>query len=309
MKYLLIAVTLFFFEKSIAQSDKNDSTKIVSDSSEKKESCFKVEATYLSNATFNGRSDSALTPYLSPTFGYYSKYGFHIESSLSYLSNSESRIDNYSFEAGYDADITDKLSASISASKIFNNTNSTSILSGIGGTINCDLSYDLGFISISAGGEIAFSSRTDYAVNMELNKEFSFGEKNNKWVVAPTASASASTLHFYEDYTSKKVRIKTRKGNPLATVTTSTTISNLNANKLTLLNYDFAVPVSYNTNIWKFYFTPTFSIPQNQINTITTTVIYLKNKPPRTSYEDSTPDSELSLKSRFTAEVGITYKL
>ena len=237
MKYLLIAITFFSSNIAIAQSDNVNSTIIKTDSSEKKESNFKVGASYLTNSTFNGRSDSATTPYVSPTLGYYNRYGFHIESSLSYLANSESRIDNYSFEVVYDADITDKLSTSISASKIFNNTDNTSILSGLGGTINGDLSYDLGFISISAGGEIAFSSRTDYAVNLELNKEFSFGEKNNKWTIEPTASASASTLHFYEDYTSKKVRIKTRKGNPLATITTSTAISNLNANKLMLLNF------------------------------------------------------------------------
>ena len=309
MKPLTLAIGVLFFFYTSAQSNKADSVKIKTDSTEKKESSFKAVLSYLTNSTFNGRSDSAATPYFSPVIGYYSKYGFHIETSLSYLANSQSRIDNYAISAGYDVDIMDNLSASLSVDKNFNNINSTSIVSGVGGTISGDLSYDLDFISISAGAAISFSNKNDYSVNMGLNKEFSFGNKNNKWTITPSASASASTLHFYEEYTNRKIKKINKKGNPTAdTITTITTISNRNVNKLTLLNIDLAAPIAYGIKKWGFSFSPTLSIPQNSIHTITTTVVSFKNKPSQTTKEISTPDTELNLRDLFFVEMGVSYK-
>lgn len=51
-----------------------------------KASYFKARIDYLSNSIYNGRKDSMVLPYYSPSLGYYDKGGFYISGTVSYLS-------------------------------------------------------------------------------------------------------------------------------------------------------------------------------------------------------------------------------
>lgn len=292
------------------QTNKVDSSKTTADSSEKKTSYFKISAAYINNATYNGRSDSGSTPYLTPTIGYYNKHGFYVSAGLSYLANANSSIDNYSLDAGYDFDIIDNLSASISANKTFYNSNSTSIKSDVAGAISGSLSYDLfEIVSINAGADVVFASKKDYSLNLGLEHEFSFEEKNNKWTVTPTVTANASTLNFYEGYTNRRVKKAAKKGNPQAvSISTVTSVSNRNVNQPTLLDFELSAPIGYGGKKWGLAFSPTLAIPQNPIHTVTTTITTLKNGIIKSKKADTTQGTELHLKNLFYAQVSVFYK-
>ena len=301
-KTLLLALS-FATTLSVAAQDKKAAKK------EESKSFFKFDVSYLTNSVYLGRKDSAILPYLTPSFGYFDKSGFYITTSASY-SSTDNRIDYYSLDAGYDFSINDKLSGSISANKSFYNDNSNNVSSDIGAGLSTGFTYDFDVLTLHAGASLSFASKTDVGINISADHAFYFGEDGNQWSVTPTATLNMNTLHFYEGYTNRANGNKQKKKDPLvASVTSTTTITNKNANNLTLMDYELSIPVGYDTKKWGVYFTPTVAIPQNPIYTKTTSVIKLKNgniiTPP--AY-DSTPDSEKNLSSTFYAEVGVYFK-
>ncbi|MDQ2752581.1 MAG: hypothetical protein M3R72_06105 [Bacteroidota bacterium] len=118
-------------------------TTALSDSLSKKEgsSYFKADINYLSNNVYNGRKDTLPVPYLTPTFGYYNKSGLYVESSVSFLTSSYAfRPDLFTVSGGYNFDIGDNFSGSLSADKYFASKQSVSVRSEIKGTLNADAS-------------------------------------------------------------------------------------------------------------------------------------------------------------------------
>ncbi len=301
-KFKSISLCLFFIlgtccNYANAQTKKNeDSAK----------SYFKFTGSYLSNSVYNGRQDSLITPYITPTFGYYDKAGFYISGSASYLASAgESRIDVFYFDIGYDVDFTDRFSGSFYADKSFYNQTSTAIESAVKGYIGGSLSYDLNFFQVNGGADIMISTQADFALNFGLVHAFKFDDGENKFRITPSVLTNMSTLHFYEGYTDRKVGKKNRQLPNLVSTTSTTTVLN---NNFTLMDYEFSVPISYETKKISLFFTPTFAIPQNPIYTTTTTVNKLKNGISTSQTFDSTPLSERKLENVFYAEIGFYIK-
>lgn len=273
----------------------------------KKQSYFKAAGNYLSNSVYYGRTDSLVTPYLTPSLGYYNKRGFYVTGSLSYLTNAaESRIDLYSFNAGYDFDLTKKLSGSVYGNKSFYNQSSTAIKSDVKGNLGAYLSYDFDFLQVIGGTDIMFSNKTDIGLNVGLTHTFTFGEENKLFTIIPSVVANMSTLHFYEGYTTRKIGKKVRKEIPNLVSSNSTTM--VDNNKLTLLDFECSLPLTYDFKKIGFFITPTLAIPQNPIYTTTTTINKFKNGTQTTQTKNSTPVSEIHLKNNFFIEFGFYLK-
>jgi hypothetical protein len=238
------------------------------------------------------------TPYLTPTIGYFNKSGFYVSGSLSYLTSSqESHIDLFSLDAGYDFDITDKFSASLSANKSFYNKSSTAIKSDISGTLGASLSYDFDFVQFTAGSDLLFAQKTDVAVNLALAHAFHFGEEGNAFMLTPSFTTNMSTLNFYEGYTNRKVGKRVNQANPnAASVSATTTVNN---NKFTLLDYELSAPFAYDAKKFGVFFTPSYALPQNPIYTTTTTTVKLRNGTQSQLVQDSTPPSERKIENTF----------
>lgn len=271
-------------------------------------SFFKAEGNFVSNSVYLGRKDSARLPYITPSIGYYNKSGFYASASAAY-STTDKRFDYFSLDAGYDFSLSSKLSGSVYANKSFYNDNSNNVSSDIGAGIGTGLTYDFGVVQLHGGLDVSFASKTDYGVNFSIYRSFYFGS-DEQWSLSPSVTANLNTLNFYEGYTNSSNGKKQKLKNPLvASVTSTTVITNKNANTLTLMDYEISIPLSYDTKTWGVYFTPTLAIPQNAIYTKTTSVITLRNGTTNTppAY-DSTPDSEKNLKGRFYAEVGVYFK-
>jgi hypothetical protein len=298
---VFVFITLFSTTHLLSQSD---STK-----AKKELSYFKASLGFLSNSIYNGRKDSLATPYITPTIGYYHKSGLYANASMSYLASSnESRVDLYTLEAGYEFNVTSQFTGSVYASKEFYNSSSTNIQSAIKGYAGTSLSYDFNFIQLNAGADLLFADKTDVSINTSISHEFSIGESD--WTITPAALLNMSTLNFYEGYTNRRVGKNTKKNIPAgATVAATTTITNRGTG-LTLLDYEFSAPVSYDAKTWGFTFTPTIALPQNPIYTSTGYTVYSKNGvllstiPPK----ESTPESEKTLGTVFYAELSVYFK-
>jgi hypothetical protein len=247
----------------------------------KERSYFKAEVSYLSDAVYNGRRDSVAVPYLTPKIGYYDKSGFSLSTSLSYSAGSPGRIDLFSLDAGYDFSIAKNLDGSIYGSKAFYNKNSTSVKSQVKGSAGLSITYDPDFLTISGGADIDFSQQNDLIINYAVSHAFHFGEDSSGWTIEPTVRSNLGTQKSYA------AQRKAKKAASGSAVTVS------GSSAFVVLDYEFAVPISYEAKKWGISFTPTLAIPKNPISTTRPngTVFYEEN-----------------LSNVFYAEAGVYFK-
>jgi hypothetical protein len=251
-------------------------------------------------------------PYITPTIGYYHKTGLYISASAAY-STHDKRLDYFTIDGGYEFSINKKLSGSVNINKSFYNDSSSNISSDIKANVGTSWTYDFGVVELRAGADLSFANKKDYGLNLGLARSFYVGEEGNQWTITPSTVVNFNTLNFYEGYTSRTNGRKQKLKNPLVTsVVSTTTVTNRNANSLTLMDYELSVPVSYDAKKWGIYLTPTIAVPQNAIETKTTNVISLRSPPAATPTQtittDSTPDSEKKLQSNFYVEFGVYFK-
>ena len=116
-----------------------------------------------------------------------------------------------------------------------------------------------------------------------------------------------STVNYYESNVSRRLNGPRgpRGGQATGSQLTSSTVVQNKGFKL--LNTDFSIPLSYENPHWLAFFTPTYSIPFNKIETITTNTITSATGT-TTNKINSTPYSELYLKNQFYFQIGLTYK-
>ena len=298
---MFLSGSLFTTSLLMAQGDKKT---VVADSS-----YFKLSVGYLSNYVYTGRKDSLITPYISPSLGYYDKSGFYISGTLSYLSSGPYKsIDLFSLDIGYDFTATDKFSGSVYANKSFYKQTSTTITSDIKGSLGGSVSYDLDFLLASGGVDMILGTKTDFGLNVGLSHAFSFGSNDDLFTIAPSVYSYLSTLHFYEGYTNRKTGKANKQFNPnLASSVSTTTVDSDTG--LTLLDYEVSLPLTYDRKKVGFYLTPTIAIPKNPIYTTTTTVNKLPGGATNTIVSNSTPQSEKNLSTVFFVELGLYIKL
>jgi len=271
-----------------------------------KTSYFKVSGNYLTNSVYYGRKDSLPMPYFTASAGYYDKSGFYVSGSLSYLSSKgANRIDYSAIDLGYNFTVSEQFSGSVYGNKSWYNQSSTAITSDIKGSMGSLLSYDLNMIQINGGADITFASKTDIGFNLGLSHDFIFGKAGDQFSMEPSFSANWSSLHSYEGYLSRKLGKKANGAPVGAATSTVTTVQN---NKITLLDYELWVPFIYETKSIGFMFTPTLAIPKNPIYTTTTVTTRLNNGSSNSVTTNSTPQSEIKLSNNFYAEFEIFFK-
>lgn len=304
---LLIIVINFKLTAQIKREVVKDSLQHEIKDSIAKKSYFKFSTSYLSNYVYNGRKDSIATPYITPSIGYFNKKGFDVSFSGYYLNLvNEHRFDFFSFDFNYNHEFTDNFSTGLVASRTFYNKSTSTLSSNIKGNIGANTDYDFGFIELFIEGDFLFSQKTDFALDIELEHEFSLKNGKDEFKITPTFDINFSTLNYYEGYLNKKIGKKIVHNNPnIATVNAVTTVDD---NRFTLLDYEFSVPMSYQTKQFVFFLTPTYAIPKNTIYTTTVTTTKLTNGIENVVTKNSTTESERNLKQNFFIEFGMYYK-
>ena len=219
----------------------------------------RFSVSYLNNSVYNGRKDSVLTPYITPTLGYYDKSGFFINGSLSYLARSGSnRIDLYNIEAGYDFSAGD-FDGGLSANKSFYNSSSTNVKAEVTGSVMATAAYNFSFIRPHIEGGVNFGKKPDYFVALGL--EHTFYAASDRLQVTPSFVANASTQNYYGSYYKKRKFAGKRKNANGVTVEVQADVQD--ASKFKFLDYEFNLPIEYNLHKFTFSITPAYAIPVN----------------------------------------------
>jgi hypothetical protein len=257
---------LTFFVVLTKSNFAQDSTK-----TKKEKSHFEAGVKYLSRNVYLGRTDSAKISYISPTFGFFHKSGFHLIGSLSYMPNdAANRIDVSTIEAGYDFNLGKKFYGGLYADEFFYNTGSFAVNSEIHTGLGFYAGYDLNFITLNGGVGYSLGSQSDLITETGLGHSF-FADKE-RLEIAPNFTMKSGTQNYYNAYftsgRAKKAGIANSKGrgrgnnsgSGSGAVVTTTIVG---SSQFKVLDYELSMPITYKIKNWKFLLTPTYAIPVN----------------------------------------------
>ena len=289
IKYFSFVLPLFIV--SILQGQ----TKKSSDST-----TFSIQVDYLSNYSYNGRVDSIKYPYQTTTASLHLANGLFSNFSASYLLTPGMKgFDFFELDLGYEYKIGKKIYGEIYGSKYFYSGGSNLINGNITSDIGASFNYDFTYFQFNNLLDVFFTNKSDIQFTPGVEKTIYFGNADNSsWSINPYLYCNFSTVNYYESNVTRRLNGPRgpRAGPAIGPQLTSITVVQNKGFKL--LNTDFSMPLSYENTHWLATFTPTYSIPFNKIETISTNTIKV----------NSTPYSELHLNNQFFFQIGLTYK-
>ena len=298
IKYFSFVLPLFIV--SILQGQ----TKKSSDST-----TFSIQVDYLSNYSYNGRVDSIKYPYQTTTASLHLANGLFSNFSASYLLTPGMKgFDFFELDLGYEYKIGKKIYGEIYGSKYFYSGGSNLINGNITSDIGASFNYDFTFFQFNNLLDVFFTNKSDIQFTPGVEKTIYFGNADNSsWSINPYLYCNFSTVNYYESNVTRRLNGPRgpRAGPAIGPQLTSTTVVQNKGFKL--LNTDFSMPLSYENTHWLATFTPTYSIPFNKIETISTNTITSATGT-TTNKVNSTPYSELHLNNQFFFQIGVTYK-
>ena len=298
IKYFSFVLPLFIVSILQAQTKKStDST------------TFSIQVDYLSNYSYNGRVDSIKYPYQTTTASLHLANGLFSNFSASYLLTPGMKgFDFFELDLGYEYKIGKKIYGEIYGSKYFYSGGSNLINGNITSDIGASFNYDFTYFQFNNLLDVFFTNKSDIQFTPGVEKTIYFGNADNSsWSINPYLYCNFSTVNYYESNVTRRLNGPRgpRAGPAIGPQLTSITVVQNKGFKL--LNTDFSMPVSYENTHWLATFTPTYSIPFNKIETISTNTITSATGT-TTNKVNSTPYSELHLNNQFFFQIGITYK-
>ena len=298
IKYFSFVLPLFIV--SILQGQ----TKKSSDST-----TFSIQVDYLSNYSYNGRVDSIKYPYQTTTASLHLANGLFSNFSASYLLTPGMKgFDFFELDLGYEYKIGKKIYGGIYGSKYFYSGGSNLINGNITSDIGASFNYDFTYFQFNNLLDVFFTNKSDIQFTPGVEKTIYFGNADNSsWSINPYLYCNFSTVNYYESNVTRRLNGPRgpRAGPAIGPQLTSITVVQNKGFKL--LNTDFSMPLSYENTHWLATFTPTYSIPFNKIETISTNTITSATGT-TTNKVNSTPYSELHLNNQFFFQIGVTYK-
>jgi hypothetical protein len=298
IKYLTLVLPFFIVSNLQAQTKKSsDST------------TFSIQSEYLSDYIYNGRADSIKYPYQTTTASLHLANGLFSNFSASYLLTPGMKgFDFFELDLGYEYKIGKKIYGELYGTKYFYSGGSNLINGNISSDIGASLNYDFNYFQFNNTIDVFFTNKSDIQFTPGIEKTIYFSSNNeSSWSINPYVYSNFSSVNYYESNVSRRLNGPRgpRGGQATGTQLTSSTVVQNKGFKL--LNTDFSVPLSYEGSHWLATFTPTYSIPFNKIETITTNTITSATGT-TTNKINSTPYSELHLKNQFYFQIGVTYK-
>lgn len=270
---------------------------------------FSIQADYLSNYSYNGRVDSIKYPYQTTTASLHLANGFFSNFSASYLLTPGMKgFDFFELDLGYEYKMGKKIYGEIYGTKYFYSGSSNLINGNISSDLGASLNYDFNYFQFNNTIDVFFTSKADIQFTPGIEKTIYFGNaKNTSWSINPYLYCNFSTVNYYESNVTRRLNGPRgpRAGQGIGSQITSSTVVQDKGFKL--LNTDFSIPLSYENMHWLATFTPTYSIPFNKIETISTNTITSATGT-TTNKVNSTPYSELHLNNQFYFQIGFTYK-
>ena len=298
IKYFSFVLPLFIVSILQAQTKKSsDST------------TFSIQVDYLSNYSYNGRVDSIKYPYQTTTASLHLANGLFSNFSASYLLTPGMKgFDFFELDLVYEYKMGKKIYGEVYGTKYFYSGGSNLINGNITSDIGASFNYDFTYFQFNNLLDVFFTNKSDIQFTPGLEKTIYFGNADNSsWSINPYLYCNFSTVNYYESNVTRRLNGPRgpRAGPAIGPQLTSTTVVQNKGFKL--LNTDFSMPLSYENTHWLATFTPTYSIPFNKIETISTNTITSATGT-TTNKVNSTPYSELHLNNQFFFQIGVTYK-
>jgi hypothetical protein len=217
-------------------------------------------------------------------------------------------FDFFELDLGYEYKIGKKIYGELYGTKYFYSGGSNLINGNITSDIGATLNYDFNYFQFNNTIDVFFTSKADVQFTPGVEKTIYFGNADNSsWSINPYFYCNFSTVNYYESNVTRRLNGPRgpRGGQAVGPQLTSSTVVQDKGFKF--LNTDFSIPLSYEDTHWLASFTPTYTIPFNKIETITTNTITSATGTTTTKI-NSTPYSELHLKNQFYFQIGVTYK-
>jgi hypothetical protein len=255
---------------------------------------------YLNNDVYLGRKDSSVLPYFIPSLSYYHKSGLYFSASLNYLKNAEaSRVDLVTLEGGYIFS-AGKYDGQLNVSRLFYNSQSTTVSSEIKASAEFQNGFDFGLIKTTLNLGLEFGTKTDYSVNFGL--EHGFTSFHEKLEFTPTICVNTGTQNFYDNYYKNKRYSNRKNGRGVGNGNGGTSVigSVVNPSNFKILDYEASVPLSYTIKKLVINFTPTYAIPVNP------SLIDVQTSQSGGGTSNNTVTEHLT--NSFYVSVGFTYK-
>lgn len=298
IRYLTFIVLIFFVNDIQAQAKKSSDT-----------ATFSIQADYLSNYIYNGRVDSIKYPYQTTTVSLHLANGIFSNFSASYLLTPGMKgFDFYQLDLGYEYTIGKKIYGELYGVKYFYSGESNLINGNITTDFGISLNYDFTFFQFNNNFDVFFTNKSDIQYTPGIEKTIYLGiDKNSNWNVNPYLYCNFSSVNYYESNVIRNLnRLKRPPGKNviLPQIARKTEVQNKG---FKLLSTDFSIPLTYEDTHWLFTLTPTYSIPFNKIETITTNTITSATGTVITKI-NSTPYSDLYLNNQFYFQIGVAYK-
>ncbi|WP_210518529.1 hypothetical protein [Hymenobacter terricola] len=195
---------------------------------------FATALSYGSNSTYFGRSQATAFPYLAADFTYTAKSGFYGSVELYNLLNTPTALDETDLTVGWDHDFGETLDASVSYSRFVFPAGSELVKSNVNNAFDVGLGQDWGFLYSRLSATYLFgksTSKGDAFLILENSRSFEIPHvlgAANYLTIEPLVSAAAGTQSFVEASLTKRNGAKNR-----------------NVRRFSMVDYEFAVPVSY----------------------------------------------------------------
>ena len=268
---------------------------------------FKFQIDYLNNYVYNGRSDSMMNPYITPSVNLHFGNGLYSSFSANYLmAKDENRFDFFELDLGKEYTIGKKTSGEIYGTKYFYSNNANVLNGDISADIGGTLNQDLGIFEINNTADLFFSSGTDIQYELGISKLIEVESENGTWSFTPSFNLIGSTLNYYESFTNRKLNRGTKsKAQVLPTISSSTTVQDKG---FKVMASELSIPLSYENKKWGFELTTTYALPFNPVKTHSIIKNTLANGTSTNNTIDSTPYSERNLKNVFYFQTGIFLK-
>ena len=270
---------------------------------------FSIQADYLSNYSYNGRVDSIKYPYQTTTVSMHLASGFYSNFSASYLLTPGMKgFDFFELDLGYEYKIGKKIYGELYGAKYFYSGEANLINGNISSDFGVSLNYDFTLFQFNNNLDIFFTNKMDIQYTPGIEKTIYFGNtKNGNWNLNPYLYCNFSTVNYYESNVIRNLNRSRRPPGKNVVVPKIASITEVQNKGFKLLNTDFSIPLSYEDSHWIFSLTPTYSIPFNKIETITTNTVTSVTGSVTTKI-NSTPYSDLFLNNQFYYQIGLTYK-
>ena len=298
IRYLTVVAAFFLVYNLQAQTKKlPDST------------TFSIQVDYLSNYIYNGRVDSIKYPYQTTTVSLHLAGGFYSNFSASYLLTPGMKgFDFYELDLGYEYKIGKKIYGELYGAKYFYSGEANLINGNISSDLGVSLNYDFTLFQFNNNLDIFFTNKMDIQYTPGIEKTIYFGNaKNGNWSLNPYLYCNFSTVNYYESNVIRNLNRSRRPPGKNVVVPKIASITEVQNKGFKLLNTDFSIPLSYEGAHWLFTLTPTYAIPFNKIETITTNTVTSVTGSVTTKI-NSTPYSDLFLNNQFYYQIGLTYK-